>query len=112
MDYETYTMIEFEVLTQDDGLPTKQNITTVTIYINDMNDMHPEYQCVGRAVDDPYPPLQDCFYNLELRSDTLVGHEVLQLLATDNDTVTRKYFIKYPPSNCFSSLHFYSCLRF
>ena len=90
VDYETHPYIEFEVLAKDGGTPAQFNTTAVLIVINDVNDVHPEFQCVHRAEDDPYPRWQNCFYNLELRSDTDIGHVVLQLLSTDNDTVTRK----------------------
>ena len=100
VDYETYTIITFDVIATDKGTnPIGPNIgrAPVTITILDVNDKRPVWDCSNRydPLDEPYEPNPQCFYNMELRDNTLVDYLVLELSAWDVDTVTRKSSCKF-----------------
>ena len=83
-------VISFEVEARDRGNPPRGSRARVDIDILDVNDNHPEWDCSNRVEDELYPPADLCLYNMELRQDILVGYKVLDLLATDVDTVSRE----------------------
>ncbi len=60
----------------------------VTIYVTDVNDNRPYWLCDDRPPDEPYIEHHPCFYNEELRSDTLVGFQFMQVYADDVDEVS------------------------
>lgn len=92
IDYEAYTNISFDILASDLGTPSLSSVPSpVTVHITDVNDNYPQWNCSARPTTDPYLPSQPCFYNLELRADTLIGYKVQQLLSTDLDLCKYTY---------------------
>ena len=86
VDYETYRNIQFDVIATDKGTPALSSpLAPVSIDILDVNDHHPQWDCTERPSDDPYDWNDTCFWNLELRSDILVGFKFIQLKAQDID---------------------------
>ncbi|ELU12571.1 hypothetical protein CAPTEDRAFT_201617 [Capitella teleta] len=105
VDFEVYPFIDFNIKAEDLGTPKKENTIGASVIINDLNDMHPGFECLNRAEDDPYPTDQNCFYNLELRSDTTIGYELVQLVAMDNDTISPDVFFLFLKPDSHFAIH-------
>jgi len=88
VDYEELREIDFLALASDGVF---EDTVPVTITIQDVNDNRPVFDCSNRVDNELYTPDYDCFYNLQLLDNTLLGYNTLTLNATDIDTVSRKY---------------------
>ncbi len=91
IDYEIYKNARFTITAIDGGVPAFTAEVEVDINIVDVNDNKPRFECSNKDDGHLYQPNEECFYNLELRSDTLVGHTFLELPVSDIDEVTRKW---------------------
>ena len=74
----------------DSGSPALSSSASVRITITDVNDNRPNFSCINKEDDDYYEAREDCFYNLEVRSDSLTGYTIMAITATDADRITRK----------------------
>ena len=72
LDYETTREYFMTVRAEDGGIPSLSSDAHVTIKVNDMNDISPQF--VQRS------------YDIVIREDSSVGDRIIQLVAIDSDS--------------------------
>ena len=92
IDYEAHTSIDFEVVTTDSGVSSLSGSASVRVTITDVNDNRPVFSCINKNDAEYYEAGEECFYNLEVRSDSLIEYTIMKITATDADKITRKRF--------------------
>ena len=92
INYEAHRSIDFEVVATDSGVSSLSGSASVRVTITDVNDNRPEFSCVNKNDVEYYEAGEECFYNLEVRSDSLIGCTIMKITATDADKITRESF--------------------
>jgi hypothetical protein len=87
VDYEAVDPkgICFSLVATDGG--GGQNTIQAVVTITNVNDVQPIWDCANRDFNNEYKQGAPCFYDDELRADTLVDYLVLTVLSTDGDTI-------------------------
>lgn len=71
LDHETQPIIIVTLTAQDNGVPPRQGVTSITFYITDINDN---------------PPMFDAsFHHFSIYENVAIGARVGKVIAQDND---------------------------
>ena len=90
VNYEAYRSVDFDVVATDSGSPSLSSSASVRITITDVNDNRPKFSCINKEDAEYYEAGEDCFYNLEVRCDSLTGYTIMAITARDADSITSK----------------------